>query len=505
LLTIALTSAVLAVTLGAIGIRHTHDGTLLWALGIALHAIAFVLFLLRPQVGDLISIVGANTLIAASLVVLTAGCLWFQGRRLVPWLLWLPLPVTVFANLYWIHDLRARVLANGLVVLFQGLVLLAILLRGRQASACIGRYIVAAGVSMVIMALVLRVLGVWSNPDAVRSLTSAGPVQTTTFLASLNGLILLVIGVIVMVRERLEANLRLSEQRFRTYVESAHDIVYTLDMQGRFKYLSPNLQDVLGYAPAELLNQHFAVIVHPDDLPACEAFLQRLLDGGKKLSGLEYRVRHRDGDWHWHLTNGSPLFDDAGHIIAMLGLAHDISERKASEVRISYLAHHDALTDLPNRTLLLDRLQQALQDAERQGTQGALLFIDLDGFKPINDTHGHGIGDQVLQVVAARLRAAVRASDSVGRIGGDEFLVLLPRIACPSAALMVADQINRALREPIQVDGLHLAVSCSVGVAVYPRHGRDAITLVRHADEAMYSAKQGGRDRVSLAEPNLAQ
>lgn len=313
---------------------------------------------------------------------------------------------------------------------------------------------------------------------------------------------------VVLVRDitrqkRFEQELRLSEQKFRTFVEDANDIIYTLNLAGEFDYLSPNLREILVQDPADFLGRSIATIVHPDDLSRCEAFLQRLLGTREKQSGLEYRVRHQDGDWRWHVTNASPLFDASGALVGMLGIAHDISERKASEARISHLAHYDALTDLPNRALLFDRLQQALRDAERNHHECALMFVDLDRFKPINDTHGHAVGDLVLKSAAQRLLAAVRVSDSIGRIGGDEFLVLLPRLADAESARIVAEKIVRALCEPIAVGELRLQLSCSIGIALYPRDGHDTTTLARHADQAMYRAKRGGRDRIRFAESDL--
>ena len=140
-------------------------------------------------------------------------------------------------------------------------------------------------------------------------------------------------------QKHIEEELRLSEQKFRTFVEDANDIIYTLNLAGEFQYLSPNLREILGFDPADFLGQYIASIVHPDDLQSCRAFLMRLLETKQKQSGLEYRVRHQDGDWRWHVTNASPLLDPDGTLIGMLGIAHDISERKANEAHISHLAH----------------------------------------------------------------------------------------------------------------------------------------------------------------------
>jgi diguanylate cyclase (GGDEF)-like protein len=176
----------------------------------------------------------------------------------------------------------------------------------------------------------------------------------------------------------------------------------------------------------------------------------------------------------------------------------DITARKAAEERMRYLALHDALTDLPNRTLLNERLGQAILRAQRDKTHLALMYFDLDKFKPVNDTFGHEVGDLLLQSVARRVLACVRASDTVARIGGDEFVVLLPTLELDQDAQGVAEKIRQALEQPFEIAGQAFDVSTSLGLAIYPEHGQDAQTLTRHADEAMYLAKKQGRNRVVL-------
>ncbi len=163
------------------------------------------------------------------------------------------------------------------------------------------------------------------------------------------------------------------------------------------------------------------------------------------------------------------------------------------------MAQHDSLTGLPNRALFSDRVQHVLADAKRHGWRFAMIFLDLDKFKPINDNHGHAVGDLLLQQVAKRLQDALRASDTVGRIGGDEFVVLTGELTGPDAALALAEKIRQEIRRPYRIEGHELAISCSLGVAVYPDDGTDHIALTKRADDAMYCAKEGGRDNVRLA------
>jgi len=196
--------------------------------------------------------------------------------------------------------------------------------------------------------------------------------------------------------------------------------------------------------------------------------------------------------------------DDAGVVTHYVATHTDITLRKAAEDEVKRLAFFDPLTNLPNRRLFSDRLHQAVTKAKRELGHMALIYIDLDKFKPVNDQHGHAAGDQLLQAVAYRLKACVRESDTVARVGGDEFVVLLTRISQAQDALQVAQKMHAALRTPFHLPtGQSLQISSSVGVALYPDHGLDEATLSQHADVAMYSAKAAGRDQYLVYEPGL--
>lgn len=181
-------------------------------------------------------------------------------------------------------------------------------------------------------------------------------------------------------------------------------------------------------------------------------------------------------------------------------LAHALAKSRAAEERILHLAQHDPLTDLPNRLLFSDRLGQALAAARRDGHRLAVLFIDLDNFKPINDNLGHAVGDLLLQAVAQRTRAALRESDSVARVGGDEFIVLLPHVRDAQDVLALAEKLRDTLAQPYDITPHRIAIAASIGAALYPEHGVDDIELLKHADEAMYEAKRQGRNRVRVFE-----
>lgn len=291
-----------------------------------------------------------------------------------------------------------------------------------------------------------------------------------------------------------------SEAKFRAFVETANDIIYSVSSDGCFTYVSPNWKEKLGHEPSEVIGQHFTHFVHPDDVERCTQFLIQLYEEGTKKSGLEYRVRHKNNYWCWHTTNASPIFDEEGHISSTVGIARDITERKFIEQQIEHQAHYDTLTDLPNRSLFSDRLEQAIRMAHRQHEQLAVLFVDLDKFKPVNDNYGHAIGDILLQQVAQRMRDCLRESDTVGRIGGDEFLVLLPHVESSETSIHIAEKLLQAIASPFRINRIDIEISCSIGIALYPTHGNTVLELIQMADQAMYKAKNQQGNLVSVAD-----
>ncbi len=246
--------------------------------------------------------------------------------------------------------------------------------------------------------------------------------------------------------------------------------------------------------------------IHPQDR---EAVMQALAQASADVRNGRFDIEHRvlgrvDGVERWLQVRGRYFFDAAGSPVRCVGTALDISERKHTEECIRQTALHDALTGLPNRGWLFESTRHLFGRARRAALCAGVLFIDLDRFKLINDNHGHETGDKILQEVARRLSACVREEDLVVRLGGDEFLVLLPEIEHASAAEEVARHILESIRQPYSIDGLEFALSLSVGISIFPRDGMDLDTLVNHADAAMYHAKQTGRDNVQYYSRELA-
>ncbi len=299
----------------------------------------------------------------------------------------------------------------------------------------------------------------------------------------------------ITARKRAEDALRASEARFRALIENAHGMILILERDGTIRYISPGIERVLGYSPRDWLGCPFFELLHPDDRQAAYDEYQRILTHHNSGQESEYRLRHSNGSWPMIALLGSNCLDNPS-IAGVVVNARDVSERHEAEQQIRQLAHNDGLTGLSNRILLETRVEMAIAQARRERYAVGLLFIDLDRFKPINDTLGHAIGDALLQAIGDRLKTTVRDSDTVARLGGDEFAVLMPKIEDECDAVTLAGKLLDQLALPFRVDHHLLSVSASVGVSCYPRDADEFETLLKHADIAMYQAKSDGRDKV---------
>ncbi len=324
--------------------------------------------------------------------------------------------------------------------------------------------------------------------------------QKIFMLKILGGLLLLLAITIIVVTwlfnrvRSLEQKRRLSEERFQLAVNGSNDGIWDWNIDTGAVYFSPRLNNMLG-----ITNKHQAISnpldiwkqrLHPKDRDATlEKIDKYLQDNQRKLFMSEHRIKRADGNYIWVLLRAKAIRNNEGKAIRMSGSISDIDHRKQQEAKIKYQALHDTLTGLPNRTLLMDSLQRAVNSASRR--QGSLAFIimDLDRFKEINDTLGHQVGDEVLQKAADRLQRILRKTDIVVRLGGDEFAVLLP-VGDQIYAKHVAEKILLAFNKVFELDRHDLYIGCSMGIALFPEHGRNIQTLIRHADVAMYAAKR---------------
>ena len=294
--------------------------------------------------------------------------------------------------------------------------------------------------------------------------------------------------------------IRKAESRLKvlsTAIEQCPTSIVITDAAADIEYVNPRFCEESGYTMEEALGRNPRFLHSGLTDPATFKAMWARLTQAEPWSG-ELINRRKSGEVYWEEVHISPVRDEEGVITHYVAVKLDITERKELNQHLSHMAHYDVLTDLPNRSLFFERVSQGLALARRNRSRLALLFIDLDRFKPINDTWGHEAGDLTLKEVARRLQRCVRASDTVGRIGGDEFVVLLLDTDGEQAVLGVAEKIRALLSEPIALGVLRVSVSCSIGVALYPEHGDDEQTLARKADRAMYHAKESGRDGVCL-------
>ncbi len=297
-------------------------------------------------------------------------------------------------------------------------------------------------------------------------------------------------------RRHAEEERARTEDRFRALVENAADGIALIDSHGQFLYVGPSTERILGYQH-DLTASNFFQLVHPDDGESARRDLRALLETDNAVLSRELRLRHASGEWRWiEGTYKNLLFNPS--VRAIVVNYRDVTERKLSEETLQHLAYRDTLTDLPNRFLFHDRLEQAIEQARRRNAGVAVMYVDLDRFKVVNDTLGHTIGDRLLQVVSRRLRDVLRADDTIARLGGDEFAVILPEIARAEDAGSVGRKLIGALREPITVEGHELHVTASAGISLFPSDGTDVETLLKHADAALYRSKDLGRNTVNL-------
>ena len=262
--------------------------------------------------------------------------------------------------------------------------------------------------------------------------------------------------------------------------------------RGRLK-LSAQFKERLGYVDHEIDDtpESWAELLHPDDRgPVRRAWVDHLK--ARVPYDVDYRKRSKAGIYRWFHARGQAAWDDAGRAVVMAGVVHDITPYREAEARIDFLANHDELTKLPNRTLVRDRILHSMAQARRNATQFAVMFLDLDRFKVINDAYGHPTGDALLVEAACRLRRLLREEDTVARLGGDEFLVVLPNLSRSADAYVVAQKILDAFEHPLAMGTLQAHVNTSIGVALFPRDGHDVDTLIRNADVAMYRSKDLG-------------
>lgn len=321
---------------------------------------------------------------------------------------------------------------------------------------------------------------------------------------------LLVRGRALALRAHEEVNRELAERKraeqglllASTVVKSVEEAVLVTDADNLIVAVNPAFTTITCYTAEEVIGKNPRMLSSGKHTQEFFKELWETLLTADSWHG-EVCDRRKNGELYVKWLSIRAVRDESGKLRNYVAVFSDITERKASEERMRHLAHYDVLTDLPNRALFSERLQQALMQAGRDCTHLAVMFLDLDKFKPINDQFGHAIGDLLLKEVALRLQHCVRGSDTVSRVGGDEFIVLLSNTDTSQDAMHVAEKMRHALSQPFDLADQRIFISISIGVAFYPEHGSDEITLTKHADIAMYYAKSNLRDNAKLYQPEM--
>ena len=318
-------------------------------------------------------------------------------------------------------------------------------------------------------------------------------------LSILLALTLVIAGWVLILRRRVRQQIHVIkrnrenelalEERYRRIFERNLTGLYIAEQDGRIVDCNDACASIFGFSSRqELLDHHERaemITRHFHDVAAGES---------NSNFGAEHHIHRFDGKPGWVLSMVRPVPNNGDGTTILEGAVVDITHRKLADERIEFLAYYDSLTSLPNRTLLQDRLSKALASARRHREKLAVLFLDVDGFKTINDSLGHSFGDLLLQQLATRIQSCAREQDTVCRLGGDEFLVVLGSVEEDLDAAVAAERIARAVNTPFDIQGQTLSVTCSIGISMFPDHGEDAETLIKSADAAMYSSKDGGRN-----------
>ena len=496
---ISIGSAVALISLWRTQLRRNGVG--FWAAGMSCVAVASILISGRGSIPDFLSLVVANSFYVIGFQVILRGIRVFTGRP--PLLLFdfglLPLTASLFYYFNYIDpnlNIRIMVLSTAFAMICGAIVFT--LLREKNAPWRSAGFAVAT-----IFALfgiihgtrgIIALLYPSEHPFMYSNMTSS-----VVFLGGIFIIGGIAITLILLTYAVLESELRILSQAVK---QSASSIIIT-DSSGAINYVNPALTEKTGYLPEELIGKN-PRFLHAGDMPAEDYdFLWSSIAAGNTWRG-EFHNRKKNGELFWEIASIAPVKQRDGKISHFVAVKEDITALKEAKERIHHLAYHDMLTGLPTRKLFMEHLVKALAVARRNTTRVAVLFVDLDGFKKVNDTLGHDAGDLLLKKTGERLCGCVRDVDTVARIGGDEFLILLTNLADNDSIAEVAERMIQAVALPYKLETLEMNITASIGIALYPDDAESSQKLVKLADLAMYEIKRRGKNNYAFADANYS-
>jgi diguanylate cyclase (GGDEF)-like protein/PAS domain S-box-containing protein len=372
---------------------------------------------------------------------------------------------------------------------------------GLQAD---GRAAPGGDPAVALAALLPRVSGSYADIEQERYLLQRSQDLASREMAALNAELRAERdGLERRVAERT-AELELSQARLTSLLSLSADWIWEQDEQLCFTYFSEGIAATAGVRPQDLIGRRRMRGSEFDAEPEAVAAYEACIEARRAFRDFTYRYRRHDGEQRYIRISGEPVFDEGGNFRGYRGVGRDVTETRLAELKVHELARYDGLTGLPNRNMFLGELDRTIARARRQDMRFAVCFIDLDHFKTVNDRLGHAAGDELLRVMATRLRGAVRASDLVARLGGDEFVVLLEEGGGPGELDALGHKLLTAMGEPVVLQGCTFLVTGSVGLSMFPQDGADAATLLKNADAAMYQAKGRGKNNVQFYTAELA-
>lgn len=474
-----------------------------FTLGKFAQAIAWGLIVLRGDIPDPLSVVAGNALLLVGFLLEVFAIIAASGAnvRVEPFLIVVNvLGAVAFWVFYEVPSARIQVVSIVGSVIF-GTTSWAILRTRKQSRLHLG---IGLAYGILAMTLVFRAGFAAFGPVGMELLTR-NLAQTLSLLSCFLLLLLGGVGFLLQTKEKSDRQLRdvhreltIREALINNVFNTSSVAIFLLDKDGVITLANRRMGEMFRCPSESLIGRRYVDFLSAEDRDSALCGMRSVLEERVSIHKVERLYCRMDGACFWGQLTGARMHDTHRDEHQLVAVISDISELKMAEQKILEMAQHDPLTGLANRALFSDRIQQVLIAAQRDHSKFAILFIDLDHFKPVNDQFGHAVGDLLLKKVAQRIMANVRESDTVARIGGDEFVVLLRGAETNEGALGVADKIRRSIASPFDVEDKRLVISCCIGIALYPDHGQTEIELSKYADGAMYSAKRESRDRERL-------